>query len=107
MRDVALDNSNLNRDVLLNLRRQRASELLSVTQQRQDAYINEDQRQPRTIAVGNFVFVRKAVQITGMRGPYMIVGALPCHNYELELLAGSFGKKTLAAAELIMLWRGE
>lgn len=112
VRDVALTNSNPNREALLTLRRQRASELLATNQQRQDAYVNEDRRQPRTFAVGDFVFVSKTAQITGkldsgMRGPYKVIRALPCHRYELALLAGSYGKKTQAAAENMMLWQGE
>ncbi|XP_047505190.1 uncharacterized protein LOC125049782 isoform X2 [Pieris napi] len=112
VRDVALTNSNPNREALLTLRRQRASELLATNQQRQDAYVNEGRRQPLTFAVGDFVFVSKTAQITGkldsgMRGPYKVIRALPCHRYELELLAGSYGKKTQAAAENMMLWQGE
>lgn len=58
--------------------------------------------------VGDFVFVNKASQSTGkldsgMRGPYKVVRALPHHRYELELLAGSYGKKTQAAAEHMSL----
>lgn len=112
VRDVALNSDNPNREALLSLRRQRASELLASNQQRQDGYVNEGRRQPRVFAVGDHVFVNKASQSTGkldsgMRGPYKIVRSLPHHRYELELLAGSYGKKTQAAAEHMALWRGE
>lgn len=96
----------------MTLRRQRATELLTANQQRQDAYVNEDHRQPRSFVVGDQVFVSKATQSTGkldsgMRGPYKVLRALPHQRYELELLAGSYGKKTQAAAEHMVLWRGE
>lgn len=112
VRDVALSNTNPNREALLSLRRQRASDLLAANQQRQDDYVNEGRRPPRTFAVGDLVFVNKASQSTGkldsgMRGPYKIVCALAHHRYELELVAGSYGKKTQAAAEHMVLWRGE
>lgn len=111
IRDVALENSSPNREALLSLRRQRASELLTANQQRQDAYVNERRRQPYKYAVGDFVFVSKTSQSTGkldsgMRGPYKVLRALPHHRYELQLLAGSYGKKTQAAAEHMVLWRG-
>ncbi|PZC80392.1 hypothetical protein B5X24_HaOG214694 [Helicoverpa armigera] len=112
VRDVALNNSNPNREALLVLRRQRASHLLALNQQRQDTHVNRGRRQPRVFTVGSLVFVRKTAQITGkldsgMRGPYRVIRALPHHRYELQLLAGSHGKKTQAAAENMMLWRGE
>ncbi|XP_063836299.1 uncharacterized protein LOC135085432 [Ostrinia nubilalis] len=112
IRDVALENTSPNREALLSLRRQRASELLIANQQRQDAYVNERRRQPHKYAVGDFVFVSKTSQSTGkldsgMRGPYKVLRALAHHRYELELLAGSYGKKTQAAAEHMVLWRGE
>lgn len=112
VRDIALENSSPNREALLLLRRQRASGLLTANQQRQDAYVNDDRREPRSFAVGDFVFVNKASQSTGkldsgMRGPYKVMRVLPHHRYELELLAGSYGKKTQAAAEHMVLWRGE
>ncbi|KAI5637890.1 hypothetical protein NE865_09405 [Phthorimaea operculella] len=112
VRDVALSNSQPNREALLVLRRQRASELLESNQQRQDAYVNQGRHPPRTFAAGDFVFVGKSSQSTGkldsgMRGPYKVLRVLPHHRYELELLAGSYGKKTQAAAEHMVLWRGE
>ncbi|XP_063825472.1 uncharacterized protein LOC135075030 [Ostrinia nubilalis] len=42
-----------------------------------------------------------------MRGPYKVVRDLPHHRYELELMAGSYGKRTQAAAEHMVQWRGE
>lgn len=112
VRDVALENSCPNREALLTLRRQRASELLNANQHRQDAYVNDGRRQPRTFAVGDFVFVNKTSQSTGkldsgMRGPYKVVRVLLHHRYKLELLAGSYGKQTEASAEHMVLWRGE
>lgn len=112
VRDIALSDSHPNREALQTLRRQRVSELLAANQQRQDTYVNEGRRQPRTFSVGSFVFVSKGSQSTGkldsgMRGPYKVVRALPHHRYELELLAGSYGKKTQSAAEHMVQWRGE
>ncbi|XP_049876419.1 uncharacterized protein LOC126374016 [Pectinophora gossypiella] len=112
VRDTALHDSGTNREALMTLRRQRAAENLTANQRRQDAYVNEDRRQPRVYSVGDFVFVSKSSQSTGkldagMRGPYKVVSALPHHRYELELLAGSYGKRTQAAAENMVLWHGE
>ncbi|CAH0719368.1 unnamed protein product, partial [Brenthis ino] len=42
-----------------------------------------------------------------MRGPYKVLKRLPHHRYELELLAGSYGKRTEAAAENMVAWAGE
>ncbi|XP_049886995.1 uncharacterized protein LOC126381573 [Pectinophora gossypiella] len=42
-----------------------------------------------------------------MRGPYRVTKVLPHGRYELQRLAGSYGKTTQAAAEYIMPWRGE
>ncbi|CAH0697816.1 unnamed protein product [Spodoptera exigua] len=39
--------------------------------------------------------------------PYKVLRVLSHHRYELELLAGSYGKKNQAAAEHMVLWRGE
>ncbi|KAH9630920.1 hypothetical protein HF086_006164 [Spodoptera exigua] len=44
---------------------------------------------------------------SGMRGPYRVVKALPHGRYELQLLAGSYGKSTQAAAQFMKPWRGE
>lgn len=112
VRDVALDNSHANREALGVLRRQRATEQLQANQRRQDRYVNKSRVQPRVYAIGDYVFVSKFSQSTGkldsgMRGPYKVVRQLPQHRYELELLAGSYGKKTQAAAEHLVLWRGE
>lgn len=112
VRDVALENSHANREAMIALRRQRASELLKENQQRQDQRINETRKQPRVYALGDFVFVGKSSQSSGkldsgMRGPYKIIQQLPHDRYGLELLAGSYGKRTQAAAEHMTLWRGE
>ena len=112
VRGIALNDSNPNRESLLTMRRQRASELLAANQQRQDAYVNEGRRRPRVFPVDSLVFVSKSSQSTGkldsgMRGPYKVVRALPHHRYELELLAGSYGKTSQAAAEHMVQWRGE
>lgn len=112
VRDVALDNSHSNREALSTLRRQRASELLRANQRRQDSRVNKSRTEPRIYTIGDYVFVSKCSQSTGkldpgMRGPYKVVRQLPHHRYELELLAGSYGKKTQAAAEHMVLWRGE
>ncbi|RVE40388.1 hypothetical protein evm_014962 [Chilo suppressalis] len=55
---------------------------------------------------------RKQAQSTGkldscMRGPYRVMKLLPHGRYELQLLAGSCGKSTQAAAEFMIPWRGE
>ncbi|CAH2094651.1 unnamed protein product [Euphydryas editha] len=112
VRDVALENCHPNREALMTLRRQRTAELLAANKQKQDNYVNEGRRQPRTFEVGSFAFVNKSSQSTGkldsgMRGPYKIVRALPHHRYELKLLSGSYGKKTQTAAEHMVPWGGE
>lgn len=112
VRDVALENSHANRQALMVLRRQRTSQLLEANQTRQNQHVNERRKQPRIFDLGDFVFVSKSSQSTGkldsgMRGPYKVIQQLPHHRYELELLAGSYGKRTQAAAEHMVLWRGE
>jgi hypothetical protein len=111
VRDVTLETSN-SRESVLTLRRQRASELIEANQLRQDQQVNENRRQPRIYGIGDFVFVGKSSQSSGkldsgMRGPYKVIQQLPHDRYELELLTGSYGKKTQAAAEHMVLWRGE
>lgn len=112
VRDVALKGSSPNRESIREMSRQRASERLRQNQLRQDAYVNEKRKPPRTFQLNSLVFVRKQAQSTGkldsgMRGPYRVVKALPHGRYELRLLAGSYGKVTQAAAEYIIPWRGE
>ncbi|XP_026328121.1 uncharacterized protein LOC113236322 [Hyposmocoma kahamanoa] len=44
---------------------------------------------------------------SGMRGPYRVINVLPHGRYELRLMGGSYGKKSQAAAEHMVAWRGE
>ncbi|XP_063369742.1 uncharacterized protein LOC134658073 [Cydia amplana] len=58
------------------------------------------------------VFVIKTSQMTGkldsgMRGPYRVTRVLPNGRYNLRLIGGSYGKTTQAAAEHMVIWRGE
>lgn len=112
VRDVALNNTSGNREAVVALRRQRVSERLAARQKRQDELTNEGRKQPRAYKIGDFAFVIKQAQSTGkldsgMRGPYKITSVLPHDRYELELLSGSYGKRTRAAAEYMVPWRGE
>ncbi|XP_026326330.1 uncharacterized protein LOC113235021 [Hyposmocoma kahamanoa] len=112
VRDIALSNSNANREALVSLRRQRANELLAANQRRQNETVNEGRRPPRAYKVGGLAFVIKSSQRTGkfdsgMRGPYKVITVLPHDRYELELLSGSYGKRTQAASEYMVPWRGE
>ncbi|XP_049886480.1 uncharacterized protein LOC126380944 [Pectinophora gossypiella] len=43
----------------------------------------------------------------GMRGPYKVIEVLPSGRYVLRLLSGGYGKTTQAAAQHMVLWRGE
>lgn len=81
-------------------------------QHKQDSYVNQRRKPARVFDLNSLVFVRKQAQSTGkldsgMRGPYRVVKILPHGRYELQLLAGSYGKTTQAAAEFIIPWRGE
>ncbi|XP_026327446.1 uncharacterized protein LOC113235768 [Hyposmocoma kahamanoa] len=112
VRDVALDIATSNREATMALRRQHVSSLLSANQQRQDEYVNKNRKSPRGFEVNDKVFVIKASQAAGklnscMRGPYKVLKCLPHHRYELELLVASYGKRTEAAAENMVLWAGE
>lgn len=112
VRDVAFTGASPNREALRELSRQRASELLEKNQSKQDSYVNDGRKPPREFQLNSLVFVRKQAQATGkldcgMRGPYRVVKTLPHGRYELQLLAGSYGKSTQAAAEYIIPWRGE
>nr|XP_049692698.1 uncharacterized protein LOC126053772 [Helicoverpa armigera] len=42
-----------------------------------------------------------------MRGPYRVTKVLPSGRYELKLLGGARGKTTQAAAQYMVLWKGE
>lgn len=112
VRDIAADNSKPNREALREITRSRASESLRKNQSRQDEQVNRNRRTPREFALGDLVFVIKFSQSTGkldpgMRGPYKVVNILPGGRYELTLLSGSYGKKTQAAAQYMVPWRGE
>lgn len=112
IRDVAVEGNNPNREALREMARQRASGLLDQNRAHQDARVNERRKPPRTFTIGDVVFVHKRSQTigkmdSGMRGPYKVTKTLPHGRYDLVLLAGSYGKKTQAAAEYMTLWRGE
>ncbi|CAH2084482.1 unnamed protein product [Euphydryas editha] len=112
IRDVAVEGSSGNREALREMSRQRAYEHLRTNQARQDAYVNQRRKPTQNFELHSLVFVRKQAQSTGkldscMRGPYRVVKILPHGRYELQLLAGSYGKSTQAAAEYIVPWRGE
>ncbi|KAH9636682.1 hypothetical protein HF086_003230 [Spodoptera exigua] len=94
------------------MHRQRASERLARNQRQQDETVNAGRKSPRSFECNSLVFVIKQAQSTGkldsgMRGPYRVVKALPHGRYELQLLAGSYGKSTQAAAQFMKPWRGE
>ncbi|XP_050350616.1 uncharacterized protein LOC126773651 [Nymphalis io] len=112
IRDVALEGSSGNREAIREMSRQRAFEHICDNQARQDAYVNRRRKPTQTFELHSLVFVRKQAQSTGkldscMRGPYRVVKILPHGRYELQLLAGSYGKSTQVAAEYIVPWRGE
>lgn len=112
VRDVALEGSQPNREARRELRRNRAFELLRNNQSRQDEYVNRNRRPPLVFNINDLVFVIKFSQSTGkldpgMRGPYKVIRALPSGRYELRLLSGSYGKTTQAAAQYMVLWKGE
>lgn len=112
VRDVALENSSPNHQAWRELCRSRASELLSKNQTEQDSYVNRHRSSPRTFKINDLVFVIKYSQSTGkldsgMRGPYQVKKILPSDRYELKLLTGARGKKTQAAAQYMVPWKGE
>ncbi|CAK1595321.1 unnamed protein product [Parnassius mnemosyne] len=112
VRDVAIDIATPNREALMALRRHSVSSLLSTNQQKQDYRVNKVRRSPYEFEVNDKVFVIKASQSAGkldswMRGLYKVLKRLPHHRYKLELLAGSYGKRTEAAAENMVPWAGE
>lgn len=112
VRDVALEGSSPNREALREISRQQTSERLRRNQQNQDTHVNQGRKAPRTFEPNSLVFVKKQAQATGkldsgMRGPYRVKKVLPQGRYELQLLAGSYGKSTQAAAEYMIPWNGE
>lgn len=112
VRDVAIEGTHQNREALRVLTRQRVSERLKQNQEQQDLSVNQRRHTPRVYPVNSMVFVIKKAQSTGkldsgMRGPYRVVKALPHGRYELQLVAGSYGKSTQAAAEYMIPWKGE
>lgn len=112
VRDIAVEGTNSNREALRVLTRQRVSQRLKKNREQQDSSVNRHRRSPRDYEVGSLVFVIKQSQSTGkldsgMRGPYRVLKALPHGRYELQLVAGSYGKTTQAAAEYMLPWRGE
>ncbi|XP_041985356.1 uncharacterized protein LOC121737735 [Aricia agestis] len=112
VRDVAVQGQAPNREAWRELCRNRATELLRRNQRRQDEYANQQRRTPSTYQIDDLVFVIKVAQSTGkldsgMRGPYRVIRVLPNGRYELKLLAGAYGKSTQAAAQHMILWKGE
>ncbi|KAH9645897.1 hypothetical protein HF086_010096 [Spodoptera exigua] len=112
IRDVAVENAQPNREAWREMCRDRARGLLKENQAKQDSYVNRQRRPPRTFQVNDCVFVIKYSQSTGkldsgMRGPYRVIKVLPSGRYELKLLGGARGKTTQAAAQYMVLWKGE
>lgn len=112
VRDITVGGSTPNREAWRELRRQRAEERLARNQSDQDARVNRSRKAPRAFAVSDMVFVKKSSQATskldsGIRGPYRVTSCLPNGRYELQLIAGSYGKTTQAAAEYMLPWDGE
>lgn len=113
IRDIAIDGTNPNREAWRELRRQRAAGLLTENQLAQDLRVNKDRHVPKkTFAINDVAYVIKRSQSagkldSGMRGPYKITKVLPHGRYELQLVAGSYGKITQAAVEYMVPWQGE
>lgn len=112
VRDIAVEGTNANHEARRELRRQHAESLLAANQAKQDAYVNKDRRPPKRFGLHDLVYVIKRSQSAGkldngIRGPYRIIGVLPHNRYELQLVAGSYGKTTQAAAEYMLPWHGE
>lgn len=85
--------------------------MINKNKSKQDAYINKNRSPPKKFNLNDRVFVIKRSQSTGKLdrgiGPYRVVNVLPNGRYELKLLVGSYGKTSQAAAEFMVLWRGE
>lgn len=112
IRDITVDGSTPNREAWREIRRQRAENRLAKNQVDQDARVNRNRRTPKNFSVRDMVFVKKSSQATskldsGIRGPYRVIKCLPNYRYELQLVAGSYGKTTQAAAEYMLPWDGE
>ncbi|CAF4832278.1 unnamed protein product [Pieris macdunnoughi] len=112
VRDVAIDNSSPNREALRELSRSSAKASLDRNRDRQNARVNRRRHPPKRFQVNDQVFVIKYTQSTGkldpgMRGPYRVIKVLPSDRYELRLLSGSRGKRTQAAAQYMIPWKGE
>lgn len=112
IRDVALEGTQPNQQALREISRQRASARLKTNKEKQDTYVNSDRSAAQSFPLNSLVFVIKKAQMTGkldagMRGPYRVINVLPNDRYELQLMAGSLGKTTQAAAEYMVQWRGE
>lgn len=92
--------------------RNRVRTLLNDNQAKQDKYVNNNRHEPRNFNINDLVFVIKFSQVTGkldsgMLGPYKVVKILPSGRYELKLLSGGCGKRTQAAAQYMVPWRGK
>lgn len=112
VRDVAIGGSNPNRQKVLEMRKQAASERLKQNQKRQGVLVNKNRQPPFVFNEYSLVFVIKKDQSTekldsGMRGPHGVVKVLPQGRYELQLLANANGKTTQAAPGSMVLWKGE
>lgn len=112
IKDITCEGSNPNRDAIREIRRQRAEGLIRENKDKQDSYVNKNRKPPKKFNVNDLVYVIKSSQSTGkldsgMRGPYKITKVLPNDRYELQLLAGAYGKKSQAAAGYMILWKGE
>lgn len=112
IRDVAADDARPNRAAWREMCRTRASELLRRNRTHRDARVNAKLHLAGLFQFDDLVFVINYSQATGklvpgMRGPYRVQRALASGRYELKSLSGSYGKTMQAAAECMVLWRGE
>ncbi|XP_026727705.1 uncharacterized protein LOC113493872 [Trichoplusia ni] len=112
IKDITCEGSNPNRDAIREIRRQRAEELIRENKDKQDSYVNKNRKPPKKFQVNDLVYVIKSSQSTGkldsgMRGPYKVIKLLPNDRYEVQLLAGAYGKTSQAAATYMVLWKGE
>ncbi|XP_046970736.1 uncharacterized protein LOC124537839 isoform X2 [Vanessa cardui] len=112
IKDITYEGSNPNRYATRELRRQRAEELIRDNINKQDAYVNKNRKPPKKYQVNDLIYVIKNSQSTGkldsgMTGPYKVTKALPNDRYEVQLLAGAYGKTTQVAATFMVLWKGE
>ncbi|CAK1599244.1 unnamed protein product [Parnassius mnemosyne] len=112
IKDITCEGSNPNRGAIREIRRQRAEGLIRENKEKQDSYVNKNRKSPKKFEVNDLVYVIKSSQSTGkldsgMRGPYKVTKLLLNDRYEVQLLAGAYGKTSQAAAAYMVLWMGE